>query len=119
MPVRVVARGLRIDSNSPATEVALPPSSGGSRFKRVMYCIKRIDASASTDDLTLKIQHGPDGNLWATHTDYPALADIGDLMTFESDADAILGEYFRAVIKTDASAGQWFVVDVFEVTNDF
>lgn len=89
--VRRIVEGLRIDAKSGGNSVSLPASPGGSRVKRVLYVIKRVDASASTDDLTLQVQHSPDGNLWAEHTAAPALADIGDLLLFEASSSVILG----------------------------
>ena len=116
--MKMIAQGMRIDSGASAREYTLPSSSGGSRYKRVQYVLKIVAAGSSTDDLTLKIEHSPDNSLFATHTDYPALADVGEMMSFDSDASVILGEYFRAIIKTAASAGQTFVVDVFEITRE-
>lgn len=119
MPTRVLARGLRIDSNTVPPEVPLSYGTGGHRFRRVAYAIKRLDASSTSHQLTLRVQHGPDGNLWAIHTDYPALANINDLLTFESTDGVFLGEFYRPVIKTAAATGQWFLVDVFEITRAF
>ena len=116
---RKIVSGLRIDAKTGGNTVYLPPSAGGSKVKRVMYVIKRVDASATTDDLTLEIQHSPDSNLFKQHTVAPALADIGDLMTYESNAAVILGEYYRGAITTASSSTAWFVVDVFESARPF
>ncbi len=84
-----------------------------------MYAVKIVDASATTDDYTLRIEHGPDGTIWETHTAAPALADAGTVRTFQSDATKVLHEFARAVIVTAAATGQYFVVDVDEISRPF
>jgi hypothetical protein len=116
---RKIVSGLRIDAKTGGNTIYLPATSGGSRLKRVMYVVKRIDGNATTDDIDLVIQHSPDGNLFVQHTAGPGLADIGTLASFESSAAVVLGEFFRAAITTASSTTQWYVVDVFEVTRAF
>jgi hypothetical protein len=116
--VRKIASGLYIASANPAAVIAMEARPGGSKVKTLAFAAVMLDKSSGSDTLGIRIDHGPEGQLWVTHT-AASLAAVGTMLVVEADAAVILGEYFRAAFVTSTTLNQFFVVDLYEITRPF
>lgn len=112
----------RVVCGTPGTalETALPPSPGGRACKVVQFMAK-VSAFTGAPKLGMKINHGPDGVVNATHTLIGTVVVPGsNLFVFDSDASKILGEYIHPILLVDGAAtGDSMVVELFELRKPF
>ncbi len=127
MVLRRVFGPTRIDCAGSAYVVyQIPGRRGGLTAKVAQYSIVTLGSSGSAVNLTLDLEHGPNGQAYVLHstpisngapgTAYPALL-VGDANT-----SIILGDWLRPVVKIrDGSANQpqWAFIEVYEMLKPF
>ena len=115
-PIRVVCGASGGDIEFP-----LPPSPGGRACKVVQYMAKISQFGGSGPKLGMKINHGPDGTVNATHTSIASAAvPVTNLYVFDSDGTKILGEFLHPILVVGGAAtGDSLVVEVYEMRKPF
>lgn len=126
MQFRKVA-GPQVFSTGPSgesVEVPLPASSGGHMVKAVGYLIKFISNSGSNARAGLRLDHGPDGAAWLTHSTPIAVAGIPNSGMAVGDTYGTTGMIMEAtrgvVLVQSANASfQSFTAEVYEMRKPF
>ncbi len=107
-------------TNGAAVDFPLSPTPGGRAAKVVQYMAK-VTVLGGTPKLGIRINHGPDGTVAATHTTIAtATVPASNLYVFDSDASKILGEWIHPVLVVEGTAtGDFMMVELFELRKPF
>ncbi len=129
---RKIAGPILITANDmTGTKIELSPSKGGSRFKTLQYWINVIQTSGDDVDISMDVEHGPDGLLFTTLasnviqetiTGLSAVVYAGATGQDEGSSTKVVGEYFRPSItlKRAASSGDISaMIEVYETRKPF
>lgn len=126
---RKVVSNMRIESNNDQTAryYKLTPAGGGRFCKGVQYMVKVIAKSAGTARVTVRCDHGPDGEVFITHSTPINDVDPGSTVPGLVSGDTLgtpnmIGEVIEPVIgcrSTAAATIDWMVVDLYELRKAF
>ena len=127
MDFRKIVGPLRVDGpavGGAATTYAQAPRSGGRSAKVAQYAVKVI-AGSSNAKVGVILEHGPDGDVFITHstplTPTAIPGTLPGLLIGDADDTKILCEYLRPVltcISADASVC-WAMIEVYEMRKPF
>jgi hypothetical protein len=106
---------VRLESNS-NVGYPLPMFDRGAERRVVSYHVSVLDASGSAQ-LGCTISHGADGARFAVQKTH-AVASITapSLVVYDCDLAKSIAPYVQASLRMQAVAGQWCVVEVWEIT---
>lgn len=105
-------------------EYPLPASSGGHMVKGMGYMIKFLGNSGANARAGLRLDHGPDGSAWVTHSTPIAVAAIpaGGLAAGDTYATtAMIQEVTRGVLlcQSNDANQQSFTAEIYEMRKPF
>lgn len=126
MPARRIFGPTKVNSTSAGAQrtYVLDVLPGGDKAKVVQFAVVSKLRSSANCYLSLDLEHGLNGQHFATHSTpiaYAAAPDGGTLMG-HADTSIVLGEHRRAklyVKDNTATAEEWAVVEVWELLKPF
>ncbi len=122
MLFRKVAQNVRVEAGAAAVDVdyAQAPKPGGRMCKNVQVMVK-VTASSTNAKVGIKIKHGPDGVAFKDlATQATTVVPADKLFVLDTSASAIVGEFVQiVVVGGGTAAGDWAVVDVYEMRKPF
>lgn len=115
---RRVLEPTRIDSGSAGSSPGylLQTNAGGSQMRTLLYMVSVHMYSAGAE-LGFEIAHSPDGKTWLTQELHAVTALSGTapiLLAYACDTSEVIAEHYRPILKTQSSAGDSMLVEVFE-----
>jgi hypothetical protein len=122
---------VRLDSgtNGALKSYPLPPRGGGRMCKVVQYMVKVVQSSGSTARVTVRMDHGPDGNVFTTHSTPISAVDpttggtvaLPAVVAGDATTSIIVGEFIQCVPGASSSDSNpsWVVVEIFEMRKPF
>lgn len=99
------------------------PTVGGRSCLRAMLQLKIANRSSSAVTLGVRLEHSADGTLSDVHSTPRATATLASappcVVSADSDASKMLGEYLHWVIIVGGGAGEWFQLEGHELRKAF
>ncbi len=112
---------IRLETTGTSWTYEVEPRPGYGQVKDVLVMLKVLKVRAtSTSSLTVGVKHSPDGGLSQLHSNpINAVAPTvePDLLTGDTDSatNGPIGEYIHYGITMGGGAGEWAVVELWEV----
>ena len=124
---RKLVSNLQITTGGSGEDVKydLDPHPGGHTAKVAQYQVVVVQVSSTNAELTLDLDHGPDGRNFVAHSTPIATTQISGssaaLLSGDADTTKILGEWLRPTLTAGSTGAsqEWIMVDVYEMLKPF
>lgn len=120
---RKVLELTRLDGGATAVEFRLQPTAGGRSCLAAMMQLKIHNRSSANVTVGIRLEHSPDGSVSDVHSTPRTTATLAFappcVVSGDSDASKMLGEYLHWVIIVGGGAGEWIQFEAFEMRKAF